>query len=553
MVDVAGAPLRVSRLVEEDRPPVEDDRRPSGLLRANAAVAAGTLASRITGLVRVALLVSVVAATLADSYNTANNIPNVVYELILGGVLTATLVPLFTEQAMRHDEDATSAVVSVGVVVLALLSIVATLLSPLIVRLYTFNSPASADPETFRTVTTFFAFFFLPQIFFYGVTALASALLNARRRFFAAAWAPVLNNLVVIAALLALPALVNQTPRDILLADSNSTLRLVLAISTTGGIVMTALALLPALRNAGVHLRWRLQWRHPAVRQVLALSSWTVGYVIANQIALYTMTVLAKPGSGGVTSYQAAFVLFQMPVGLLAVSIMTTFGPDLARARVQRDRRMFLGRMSLGLRSLALVTMPAAALLVALARPVVGVVLEHGFFEASQADVTSGALAAFAVGLFALAAYLFILRGFFAHNDTRTPFVLNVFENGLNIAFGLLLVGAFGVPGLAWSFTIGYAAASLLAFYVLTVKVRGVDVMELAISLGRIGLAAIVAGEVAWLVAQAVGSDSGTGALARVAAGGLAGSVTYVALLTFLQVPEVGQLVRRLRRRPATP
>jgi putative peptidoglycan lipid II flippase len=265
------------------------------------------------------------------------------------------------------------------------------------------------------------------------------------------------------------------------------------------------------------------------------------------------MTVLAKPGSGGVTSYQAAFVLFQMPVGLLAVSIMTTFGPDLARARVQRDRPMFLGRMSLGLRSLALVTMPAAALLVALARPVVGVVLEHGFFEASQADVTSGALAAFAVGLFALAAYLFILRGFFAHNDTRTPFVLNVFENGLNIVFGLLLVGPLGVPGLAWSFTIGYAAASLLAFYVLTVKVRGVDVMELAISLGRIALAAIVAGEVAWLVSQAVGSDSGTGALARVAAGTLAGGVTYVALLSFLHVPEVGQLVRRLRRRSATP
>jgi putative peptidoglycan lipid II flippase len=546
MVDVAGAPLRVSR-------PVEDDRRPSGLLRANAAVAAGTLVSRITGLIRVALLVSVVAATLADSYNTANNVPNVVYELILGGVLTATLVPLFTEQALHHDEDATSAVVSVGVIVLALLSIVATLLAPLIVRLYTFTTPASADADTFRTVTTFFAFVFLPQIFFYGVTALASALLNARRRFFAAAWAPVLNNLVVIAALLALPALVNETPRDILLADRNATLRLVLAISTTGGIVATALALLPALRNADVHIRWRPQWRHPAVRQVLALSGWTIGYVIANQVALYTMTVLAEPGSGGVTSYQAAFVLFQMPVGLLAVSIMTTFGPDLARARVRRDRRLFLGRMSLGLRSLALVTMPAAALLVALARPTVGVVLEHGFFEESQADVTSDALAAFAVGLFALAAYLFILRGFYAHNDTRTPFVLNVFENGINIVAGLLLVGSFGVPGLAWSFTIGYAAAMVLAFYVLTVKVQGVDVRGLAVSLGRIALSAVVAGEVAWLAAQAVGSDRGAGALARVVVGGVAGGVAYVALLGFLRVPEAGELASRLRRRQATP
>ena len=108
---------------------------------------------------------------------------------------------------------------------------------------------------------------------------------------------------------------------------------------------------------------------------------------------------------------------------------------------------MFLGRISLGLRSLALVTMPAAAGLVALARPTVGLVLEHGFFESSQADVTSGTLAAFAVGMFTLSAYLFILRGFYAHNDTRTPFVINVFENGLNIVVALILVGPLGVPG----------------------------------------------------------------------------------------------------------
>jgi putative peptidoglycan lipid II flippase len=529
------------------RPAVED-ARPSGLLRANAAVAAGTLASRITGLVRVALLVSVLEATLTDSYNTANNVPNVVYELVLGGVLTATLVPLFTEQFLHRDDEATSAVVTISTMVLAALSVVATLLAPLIVRLYTFNTPASAGAATFRTVTTFFAYVFLPQIFFYGITALASALLNARRHFFAAAWAPVLNNVVVIVALLAIPVLVSETPRDILLADHNTTLRLVLAAGTTGGIAATAVALLPALRRAGVRLRWNPNWHHPAVRQVIALSGWTIGYVIANQVALYAMTVLAKPGSGGVTSYQAAFVLFQMPVGLLAVSIMTTFGPDLARARVGRDRRMFLGRMSLGLRSLALVTMPAAAGLVALARPTVGVVLEHGFFEQSQADVTAGALAAFSFGMFALSAYLFILRGFYAHNDTRTPFVINVVENAVNIVVGLLLVNRYGVPGLAWSFTIGYGVAALLAFYVLTVKVRGVDVRGLAISLARIALSAIAAGEVAWLAGQAVGGDTGAGALARVVVGTIAGGATYIVLLWFLRVPEVGEVVRRFRR-----
>jgi putative peptidoglycan lipid II flippase len=525
---------------------------PAGLLRANIAVAAGTLASRITGLVRVALLVSVIDQALADAYNTANNVPNVIYELVLGGVLTATIVPLFTEHVVKRDDRATSAVVTVGTIVLAALTLVATAASPLIVRLYTFSTPASADAATFRSLTTFFAFVFLPQIFFYGITALASAMLNARRRFFAAAWAPVVNNVVVIVALLALPQLVTRTPRGIELAASDTTLRLILALSTTAGIVLTALALVPALRHAGVHLRWNPDWHHPDVSRVVRLSGWTVAYVAANQVALYAMTVLAKPGSGGVTSYQAAFVLFQMPVGLLAVSITTTFGPDLARARVNRDRPMFLGRMSLGLRSVALVTMPAAAGLVALARPTVGVVLQHGFFGESQADITSGALAAFAAGMFALSAYLFILRGFYAHNDTRTPFVLNVFENGINIVVGIILVGRFGVPGLAWSFTIGYLVAAVLAFYVLTVKVRGVDARALVVSLVRIALAAIVSGEVAWLASQTVGSDSGSGALLRVVTGFLAGAITYVALLLFLRVPEVSEVWRRLTRRSST-
>src|SRR4029079_10121256 len=117
---------------------------------------------------------------------------------------------------------------------------------------------------------------------------------------------------------------------------------------------------------------------------------------------------------------------------------------------------------------------------------------------ASRADGASRRLAAFAVGMFMLAAYLFILRGFYAHNDTRTPFVINVFENVLNILVAIVLVGPLGVPGLAWSFTVAYLVAAVFAFYVLTVKVRGVDGRALVTSLGRIAVAAIVSGEVAW-------------------------------------------------------
>jgi putative peptidoglycan lipid II flippase len=517
------------------------------LIRANVAVAAGTLVSRITGLIRFALLVSLVTEVLADSYNTANNLPNVIYELALGGVLTATLVPLFTEHVVHHDDDATSAVATVATLALAALTLLATLAAPLVVRLYTFTTPRGVDAAGFRSVTTFFALLFLPQIFFYGVTALASAMLNARRRFFAAAWAPVVNNVVVIAVLVAVWARVRTTPRDLALAQHDATLRLLLGVGTTAGIVATALVLVPALARAGVHLRWRPDWHDPDIRRVAVISGWTIGAVIANQVALYAMTVLAKPGSGGVTAFQAAFILFQMPVGLLAVSIMTTFGPDLARARVHRDRALFLGRMSLGLRSLAVVTMPASALLVALARPTVGVVLQHGFFTDASAEVTADALAAFAAGLFTLSAFLFLLRGFYAHNDTRTPFVLYVLENGINVVVGFALVGRYGVPGLAWSFTAAYAVAGLCAVRVLGYKVSGFDAAALAGRLAWLALAAVVAGEVAFLASRLVGSDDGAGALARLVVGGIAGVATYLAALWYLRIPELRELVARLR------
>jgi putative peptidoglycan lipid II flippase len=521
----------------------------SRLLRANALVAVGTLLSRITGLLRLMLLVDVLGTALIDAYTTANNVPNMVYELVLGGVLTATLVPLFTEHAEHGDREATSAVVTVAGVALLVLTTIATLAAPLIVRLFTLKVPHGVDAGQLRSVMTYLAFFFLPQILFYGLTALAAAMLNARRRYFAAAWAPLLNNLVVIIVLLLLPRLVPVATggqRDLALAASNGRLRLLLGLGTTAGVAATAIALVPALMGAGVRLNLRLDWHHPAVKRVLRLSGWTLGYVAANQLALYVMTVLARPGSTGVTAYQAAFLVFQLPVGLLAVSVMTTLGPEMARARIRRDRAELLGNVSLGLRAIALVTLPASAGLIALARPLVGLVLQRGSFKAASAHTTAGTLAAFAVSLFCLSAYLFVIRAFYAHDDTKTAFIVNVVENGLNIVFGIVLVGRFGVPGLAWSFTIAYVLASLFALHVLGNKVPGLDVGALARSIGRLAVAAVVTGEVAYLAGRAVGSDHGRGALGRVLVGALAGIGAYVALLLFLRVPEL-DAVRRLR------
>lgn len=519
-----------------------------GMLRANAVVALGTLLSRITGFARFAVLVALIEAELADAYNVANNVPTMLYELVLGGVLTATLIPMFTKQADEGDAEGSSAVISTALVATLGLTVLAGLASPLIVRLLTVASPTeTTDVVQLRNVATYFAFWFAPQILFYGITFLATALLNARRHFFAAAWAPVLNNLVVIVAL-ALMAKAVPGPRTLDLASSTTSLRLWLAVPTTAGIVAMSVSLLPALARAGVRIRFTPNRRHPAVRRVLRLSTWTAGYVVANQVALFVVTALTKPGTGGSTAYMLAFLIVQLPIGLLAMSIMTTFTPELARARQQRDRDAFVATFSTGARALGVLLLPAAAGLAALARPAVSLVLERGAYEGAEVGVTARTLGAFAVGMPFLAGYLYVLRGFYAHDDTRRAFVVNALENALNIVVGLVLVGRYGVPGLAWAFTVAYAVSFTVALRTLGWKVRGMRVRPIVMSLLRLALAAVVCGEVAWLAGQAVGADRGLGALARVLAGAAAGTAAYVGALWWLRAPELAQL-RSLARR----
>lgn len=520
------------------------------LIRSNVVVATGTALSRITGLLRVAVFGYVIGQTaLADAYTIGNETPNIVYELLIGGALSATLVPLFTSFLERDDEESTNVVITVTLVALGVLTAIATLLAPLIFRLYTLDPAANVDPDQFRQVGTLLTRIFLLQIFFYGATALANAILNSRRRFFAAAWSPIVSNVIIIATLLSLPS-----PRgdDWSLADvlANDRLRWTLGLGTTAGIAAMALVLIPAVRATGLRWRPRLELRHPAVRRLLALSGWTLGYVIANQVTIVVVRNLADPGSGDARAYFEAFTFFVLPHGLLAVSIATTFAPEMARAVERRDRDSFSHQVSLGTRLVALLTLPAGVLLFALRRPIIGALLEHGEYTPAAADNASRALAGFALGLVGFSVYLFVLRAFYAHQDTRTPFVVNVVQNVLNIVLAIVLVGRYDILGLALALAISYVVCALWALQVLSYKVPGFPLRAVLASLWRIVVAAAVAGEVTWVVANQVGASAGQGAWVRVVVGGVVGVATYVGVLAALRSPELDALRSRLPGRP---
>ena len=521
----------------------------TGLLRSNVTVAIGTALSRLTGLIRVMVLGFVVGQTsLADAYNGANNSPNTIYELLLGGVLSASLVPLFTKQFERKDDDGTRAVITVSAIAIGVLTIAAVLAAPWIFRLYSLHPSDAVVAGEYRAVGTALARIFLVQIFFYGMTAIGTSLLNARRRFFAAAWSPVLANIVIIASILIVPSVMDhKTPvlGDVL---TNSSLKYTLGLGATLGIAVMAISLLPALRNAGVPWKINTDFKNPAVKQLMRLSGWTLGYAIANQIAIIVVQNLAlSSGPGQADAYTKAFTFFVLPHGLLAVSIATTFEPEMARNVVRRDKASFIEQASLGVRMVALLTIPAGFGLFVLRRAIIGAVLEHNQFNGVAALNTSRALGGFAIGLVGFSVYLFVLRGFYAHNDARTPFIINLIENAINIALAFPLIHRYGVLGLGLSFGIAYLVTAALALLVLSYKVPGFSLRDLYTSLWRMLLAGVIMAEAVWGAARAVGSNSGGGVILRLAAGTSIGILVYVLILLALEAPEIELLAKRLQ------
>ena len=271
-----------------------------------------------------------------------------------------------------------------------------------------------------------------------------------------------------------MPSVLDGRDPSLGLADSDAGFRLLLSLGATFGIAVMALSLVPALSRAGVRLRFRPAWRHPAVRKLLTLSGWTLGYVVANQVALIVVKNLAQPGSGGQDAYSKAFTFFQLPHGLLAVSITTTFVPDLARFVARKDKAAFIARSSLGVRLVALFMLPGLARLAGAGPAVIGALLQHGEFSEQAAITTGRALAGFSIGLVGFsvvpvrAARLLRPPGH-PHAVRDQPRR----ERCSTSSSRSLLVGRYGVLGLGLAFALAYLLSAAWALQVLSFKVPG--------------------------------------------------------------------------------
>jgi putative peptidoglycan lipid II flippase len=511
---------------------VTSQRDKSYFLSAAPSMALGTLMSRITGLLRiVALAYALGIGGLSDAYNLANNTPNIVYDLVAGGILSATLVPVFVSEMTTGDpeeaDSAISAVVTMAGAVLLVGTIVLIAIAPLVIALYSFHS-TTPNIALERSEATTLLRWFAPQVALYGICTLAGAILNARRIFAPPMFVPILNNLVCI-VILAAVAVFFPHP-DLASVRSHSALIVLLGLGTTVGVLAQALALVVAVRRSGARLHLRWDPRHPALRQVVGLSGWTFGFVVANQIAYFIMLALATHiARGAVSAFTYAFAFFQLPYGVIAVSVMSAAQPELAEAWIHSDAARFRRRFTHALGAMMAVVAPAAAGLLALASPLVALVLGHGTADPAATRSTGHALAMLALGLPGFCGFLLTTRAFQALKDTKTVFRLYLLENGINIVLAIALAGPLGVSGLALSVSLAYTFAFAVAVATLAVEVGGLDADRLRLPLRRVALLSCATGVTAWLAAQRVGSSHGTGLALRVLAGVVVGVSVFAA------------------------
>ena len=537
-------------MVSADEGSQVDEGLPPNLGRSAAVMAVGTTLSRVTGLgrlVAMAYALGVTESRLADSYNIANTMPNVIYELILGGVLTSVFIPVLIEELRKkRDDDAwesVSALVTTSVVTVVAITVVAVLFAPWIIRLFTFRMSGSEQAQQ-QELATFFLRFFAPQIAFYGVAAIAGGLLNAHDRFAVPMFAPILNNVVVIATFLGFAAIVSGTP-DAAGVSTSTAQKLLLAVGTTGGVALMALAHWPSIRRLPGRLRWRPDFRHPAVRKLARLSVWTVGYVVANQLSFSVGLVLATGVRGEASAMLTAFAFFQLPYGVAAVSIMTALVPRMSAQAVEGDEDGFRASVGSGLRLMGVVLIPATAAYLVLARPLVTTLLEHGVMSADSSQLVSEVLQMFALGLVPFSFYLLLLRAFYARQDAKTPTLVNVVLNVVYAVFSLILYPGLRVQGLALAHSFCYVSGAVLAGILLSRRIGGLNTARTVRALGRaVAASAIAAGAmiVAVAVVDSVMGPSGERALAQLVAGGVAGGLAFLGAAKALRVEELEML-----------
>ncbi|TXH32760.1 MAG: murein biosynthesis integral membrane protein MurJ [Actinobacteria bacterium] len=539
----------------------------AGVLRSSALMAAGTVTSRATGLIRdMALVAAIGFGTLADTYSLGNSLPNIIYILVAGGALNAVFIPQLVRH-MNDDEDGghgfANRLLRVVTLITLALTIVAVLAAPWIVHLYATSEYSAREFD----LAVAFARLCLPQIVFYGLYTMFSQVLNARGHFGSPMFAPIVNNIVVIGAAIAFIWVAGDQVDVATITDAQVAW---LGVMTTLGVVLQAMVLVPVLLRSGFRFGYVRGLRGFGLGHTGRLALWTIGLVLVNQAGFLVVTRLATLANvlateagtvaQGLTTYQKAYLVFMLPHSVITISIMTALLPRMSRAAADADMRKVGAFVADGMRLVAVLIVPAAVSLL-VAGPMIATVIFGFGAGAGEASTYAGLVVmAFAVGLLPFSLFYVLLRGWYSVEDTRTPFYLTVVYNllmvGLSLPLFYLASVRFKVTALALGYSLAYWFTFALAWFILARRLQNVQVRRTASVLARLlvaGLVAAVAGFAANLGLQRLLSEvldeaiplgfSGRPLLAFIAAVASAAVavVVYVVLARLMRVAEISQ------------
>jgi putative peptidoglycan lipid II flippase len=544
--------------------PPKSGGRASSLLKSSALMAAGTLVSRLTGFVRSLVITAALgAALLGDSYTIAYTLPTMIYILTVGGGLNSVFVPQLV-RSMKDDEDGGEAyanrLLTLVMVALGVIVALAVFAAPWLIHMM---SPTIAEDTAANSVAVTFARYCLPTIFFMGVHVVMGQILNARGKFGAMMWTPVLNNIVMIFTF-GMFIWVYGTSAESQMGVQTippEGVRL-LGIGTLLGLVVQALAMIPYLREAGFRFRPRFDWKGHGLGKTVKLAKWTVLFVLANQAGVIVVTQLAtsagklsgKDGTGFL-AYSNAQLIWGMPQAIITVSVMAALLPRISRAAHDDDPGAVRDDISQGLRNSAVAIVPVAFAFLALGLPMCTLLYASAGTEAARS--MGFILMAFGLGLIPYSVQYVVLRGFYAYEDTRTPFYNTVIVAAVNAAASalcyLVLPARWAVVGMAASYGLAYAVGVGIAWRRLRNRLGGdLDGAHVVRTYARLCLAAIPAAALGGGVGFAVLLGLGEGAFGSLAAlicgGAVLLGVFFVAAKR-MRIEEINGMVGMVRGR----
>jgi putative peptidoglycan lipid II flippase len=535
--------------------------------RSSMAMATATIVSRVGGMAAQLLQAAAIGSSvLATTFTVGNTVPNMIYFLIIGGALNAVFMPQLVA-AMRRDPDGGAAYIDrlLTLVICALLvvTVLATIAAPWIVE-----ASAGGLNAAHRELAVSFARYCMPQIFFYGVFAVVGQVLGARGRFGPAAWAPALNNVVVVAVFAGFIAvgggIADGPDKEPILSASQTTF---IGLGTTLGVVVQAAGVVWFLAGSGVRFRPRFDWRGAGLGRTAVLAKWTLAYMLVGQVVNGLVMHLASgvdqrnpQYAVGYTAYSKAQQIWILPQSVITVSLLTMLLPRMSRAAADDDPAAVRADLSLGLRVSGAAIVPCAFAFLALGPQIAAVMFGYGRTSVLQTHGIGYMLASFGLGLIPFSAQYVILRGFYAFGDTRTPFTIGLITGAVNAAVAIgatAFLGDTRWPVVVMAAGSGLSSAIGLAWSVRRLRPR---LSQKSVKPGkgvarvyrRLLLAAALAGAVGYAAAQDTGRLVGSprlGSLLGAAAGGTALAVVYVLAAKALRVAEVDQLTRRVKTR----